>query len=179
MQRFRFGPRIMSSVRTVCLLLCLPLTAASHATEDKLLLFHSDGCTLFPNGTPVQPKLWCACCVAHDLAYWQGGNKQDRLRADVDLHRCVKAVAGSDALGALMQAGVRAGGQPHLPSSFRWAYGWPRRTVYFELDEVDRARVKERLEQHPYAVELTRRCTPPLKLLLPMWDTMENPAPAR
>lgn len=64
---------------------CALLLAAPVWAEEQpvLSLFHSDGCSLFPNGTPNSPNLWCGCCLAHDLAYWQGGtalDKEKRMR---------------------------------------------------------------------------------------------------
>lgn len=43
----------------------------------------SDGCTFFPDGD------WRRCCVEHDQAYWRGGDKRDRLEADIHLFACI------------------------------------------------------------------------------------------
>lgn len=145
-------------MRAAFLLLLLPLLAMA---DSGLQPFKSDGCSLFPDGTPTQPYLWCACCVAHDLAYWQGGTAGQRKQADLELQRCVKAAAGSDALASLMQTGVRAGGRPQLPSSFRWGYGWPDRSGYFQLTEEDRRQIEGRLSEHSYAAEMRMRCPLP------------------
>lgn len=148
--------RIYALALTALCLLPIPACA-----EQALQPFKSDGCSLFPDGTPTQPRLWCGCCVAHDLAYWQGGTQEQKRQADEALQRCVKAAAGSETLAKLMEAGVRAGGQPQLPASFRWAYGWPDRHGYFQLSEADREQIDARLAVHPYAAELSARCSPP------------------
>lgn len=44
--------------------------------------FTSDGCSLFPDGNLRDRTLWCECCFRHDIAYWQGEKKEDRLNAD-------------------------------------------------------------------------------------------------
>lgn len=142
------------------MLLWVP-TSPAMASDGELQPFHSDGCSVFPDGTLAQPRLWCGCCVAHDLAYWQGGTEQARREADARLNQCVKDSAGSEALGRLMEIGVRAGGQPQLPSSFRWGYGWPWRKGYVALTEADQMQIRQRLEQHSYAVEMQLRCAAP------------------
>lgn len=100
------------------------LVFSSHlAQSDKLKPFTSDGCSAFPDGTLFQQTLWQQCCTAHDLAYWQGGTYQQRLDADLELESCVTKI-GEPAIAKLMLAGVRVGGSPYLPTSFRWGYGW-------------------------------------------------------
>ncbi|RHW76304.1 hypothetical protein [Colwellia sp. RSH04] len=100
------------------------LVTAFNAAADELAPFTSDGCSVFPDGTFEQSHLWLSCCTAHDLAYWQGGTAKERLIADEALQQCVAAV-GEPEIAQLMLAGVRVGGTPYLPTSFRWGYGWP------------------------------------------------------
>lgn len=85
--------------------------------------FSSDGCSGFPDGNLQQNQLWLNCCRAHDLAYWQGGSYRQRLDADIALEQCV-ALVGEPHIAKLMLAGVRVGGSPFWPTSFRWGYGW-------------------------------------------------------
>lgn len=115
----------------VAILLCgLPaLTLAA-----TLRPFTSDGCSAFPDGTFKQKELWLSCCVSHDYAYWKGGTYQQRLASDYELKRCVERV-GEPKIAALMLAGVRVGGTPYLPTSFRWGYGWPYPRFYGVLTE--------------------------------------------
>jgi hypothetical protein len=123
------------------LLVCL-LTACS---SDELEPFTSDGCSSFPNGTLQQQGLWLNCCVKHDLAYWKGGTYQERLDADLALEQCVVGI-GEPNVGKLMLAGVRVGGSPYWPTTYRWGYGWPYLRGYKALSVDEKQQVKQRLE---------------------------------
>ncbi|HAX18562.1 MAG TPA: hypothetical protein DCY00_08240 [Actinobacteria bacterium] len=79
--------------------------------------FKSDGCSCFPDGN------WIECCIKHDIYYWMGGTRQERLEADRELRKCVSE-KGYKITGFLMYYGVRAGGVWWLPTSFRWGFGW-------------------------------------------------------
>jgi hypothetical protein len=103
-------------------LLLLLITFSAQASEIEP--FASDGCSLFPDGTASQNDLWLSCCTAHDYAYWKGGTYQQRLAADNALELCVAAVGEPD-VARVMLAGVRLGGTPYLPTTFRWGFGWP------------------------------------------------------
>ncbi len=80
--------------------------------------FKSDGCSCFPDGD------WVECCVLHDLVYWMGGTREERLKADATLRKCV-ADKGYPVIASFMYYGVRAGGVWWLPTPFRWGFGWP------------------------------------------------------
>jgi len=82
--------------------------------------FHTDGCSAWPD------SIWVRCCVEHDIPYWCGGSPAQRLEADRELRACVAEVAGGT-WATLMYWGVRVGGPPRLPFSWRWGYGWPWR----------------------------------------------------
>lgn len=107
----------------------------------ELRLFTSDGCSSFPNGTLQQQNLWLQCCVEHDKAYWKGGTYQDRINADQALRQCVAAV-GEPEVAQLMLAGVRVGGSPYFPTTFRWGYGWPYPRGYGALTEEESKQVE-------------------------------------
>lgn len=79
--------------------------------------FTTDGCSCSPDGT------WAACCVEHDIAYWCGGSRAERLEADRRLRQCIVSVRHSDTIAALAFGFVRVGGVPWLPSPWRWGYG--------------------------------------------------------
>lgn len=80
--------------------------------------FTSDGCSMFPDGN------WRECCITHDFAYWCGGSRKARSKADNELEQCVSD-QGHPILGWLMNhLGVQMGGHPLWPTSFRWGYGW-------------------------------------------------------
>ena len=66
---------------------------------------------------------WRDCCVTHDREYWEGGTWYDRVQADLNLAKCVDA-RGYPVWAKLMYWGVRIGGSPFWPFSWRWGYGW-------------------------------------------------------
>ncbi|WP_419148897.1 hypothetical protein [Pseudoalteromonas 'SMAR'] len=122
------------------------LTASCQLLSAELKPFTSDGCSVFPDGTLVQQQLWLDCCTAHDLAYWQGGSEQDRERADLELKACVSKLGEPD-VASLMLLGVRIGGTPYLPTSFRWGYGWPYPRAYRPLSTAELEQVQARIAE--------------------------------
>lgn len=123
--------------RVFLITLCMVLGGCSSAIRP----FASDGCSSFPDGTFVQSELWLQCCVEHDRSYWKGGTYSDRLDADEELRMCVKEV-GEPEIALLMLAGVRVGGSPLWPTSFRWGYGWSYPKWYGELTEDELKQIK-------------------------------------
>ena len=109
-------------------------------STPELRPFSTDGCSLFPDRSLIGKSDWCSCCLAHDLAYWQGGSSDQRLKADEELKRCVLSVSGSEQLADLMFAGVRSGGGPYFFTPYRWGYGWPYGRWYSPLTEAEEAR---------------------------------------
>jgi len=109
----------------------ISLSSCSHS-PDRLQPFTSDGCSSFPDGTFKQKELWLNCCEKHDFDYWKGGTYEDRVVSDNNLKQCVSEV-GEPEVAVLMLAGVRVGGTPYLPTSFRWGYGWSYPKGYGEL----------------------------------------------
>jgi hypothetical protein len=103
---------------------------------DELKPFTTDGCSAFPDGTFEQKELWLECCTAHDYSYWKGGSYNDRVKADQALEQCV-AKSGEPEIALLMLAGVRVGGSPLLPTSFRWGYGWSYPKFYDALSKEE------------------------------------------
>ena len=94
---------------------CPPPLLAAGAQADRAC--RVDGCTLAPDFT------FASCCDAHDVAYWQGGSRMDRLAADQQFRACV--TDKSNAVAAwLYYAGVRVGGAGFLPTPWRWGFGW-------------------------------------------------------
>ena len=124
--------------------LLMVLVMCGCASAGDLKPFTTDGCSMFPDGTVEQQDLWLDCCIAHDLAYWMGGTSDEREKADRDLRDCV-AKAGESKIAELMLAGVRVGGTPYLPTTFRWGYGWPWPRGYGELSDAEWEQVKRRL----------------------------------
>lgn len=139
---------------SACLWACLCATALA---EPTLAPFSTDGCSRFPDGTLQQPRLWKDCCTAHDAAYWAGGSADQRVLADQALQQCV-AERGQSSVSALMLMGVRIGGSPLIPSSFRWGYGWPLWRGYAPLSDGEKAQVLALWPTH---------LTPPTYLVAP------------
>lgn len=125
------------------LLLIISLIIAPWAIDAaELTPFTSDGCSAFPDGTLFQKQLWLKCCTAHDYRYWKGGSYQERIAADKALKSCVAKV-GEPEIALLMLAGVRVGGTPYLPTSFRWGYGWKYPKFYGKLTKKELLLIKE------------------------------------
>jgi hypothetical protein len=120
------------------------LSLAPPAPSSDLKPFTTDGCSRFPDGTSTRPELWLNCCTVHDIAYWQGGTSAERLQADRALQHCVAAV-GKPTIAWFMFVGVRVGGTPYLPISFRWGYGWPYLRPYGVLTKSEMKAVQASL----------------------------------
>ena len=114
---------------------------ASAPQAQSISPFATDGCSLFPDRSPLTRDDWCECCLAHDLAYWRGGTADERLAADTALRACVLRKTGDGALADLMFAGVRSGGGPYFYTPYRWAYGWPYGRNYAPLSDEEQASV--------------------------------------
>ena len=123
------------------LLMSLLMLLSACVSVGDLKPFTTDGCSAFPDGTMEQSNLWLACCIEHDKAYWAGGTKLDRKRADAALKQCVIKV-GEPEIAQLMLAGVRVGGTPYFSTKFRWGYGWP----YYRGYKIPTAKEKAEIE---------------------------------
>ena len=124
----------------------LLLVALNSAIASELVPFTTDGCSSFPDGNWENHELWLECCTAHDFAYWIGGSYQDRLDADNALQECVSDV-GEHFVGIFMLAGVRIGGTPFLPTSFRWGYGWPYPRAYADPTDKELEQLRKYIDQ--------------------------------
>ena len=102
----------------------LTAIAIACSSDSQLRPFTSDGCSLFPDSSPISAHDWCSCCFEHDLAYWRGGTSEERATADLLLEDCVLQKTGDESFAKLMYAGVRAGGSPYFYNRYRWGYGW-------------------------------------------------------
>jgi len=128
------------------------LTFHTVAFCGELKPFTTDGCSAFPDGTNKHRSLWINCCIRHDLAYWKGGTRAERLRADQALEACVAKV-GEPEIAKIMLAGVRVGGSPYFPTSYRWGYGWPFARGYQTLSDEDMVEVKQQMNQFRFLIE--------------------------
>jgi hypothetical protein len=118
--------------------------------QNRLLPFTSDGCSRFPDGFlyKVDKIQWQHCCVRHDIAYWQGGTADQRLKADQALNLCV-ASTEAPIIGEAMYLGVRVGGYNRFPFTWRWGYGWAGERGYLPLNPSERAQVAVELKKIP------------------------------
>lgn len=97
--------------------------APHFAYANTLKPFSTDGCSMWPDGTPANPYKWRSCCVAHDKAYWMGGVKDLREEADRAFHTCFTKKAGVG-MANYMYFMVRWAGSPLWVAPYRWGYGW-------------------------------------------------------
>lgn len=94
---------------------------------------HSDGCSGGMSATYAEIDMlhpifgntlpWRSCCVVHDKAYYYGGSRHKKKRADTALKNCVSKIVGNKILGIVMRDAVSIGGVPYFPTSYRWGYG--------------------------------------------------------
>ena len=152
--------RLPASLLAVLLLLLL---AAAQA-DGTLRPFTTDGCSLFPNGTAENKTLWLQCCIEHDRSYWLGGTRAERSAADKQLQQCVEQLDRKWVAQA-MRDGVRVGGSPWWPTSFRWGYGWPYGRGYQAVSDAEE-RLALALMASPAATSQTRPASwaPPIAL---------------
>lgn len=130
------------------------LGAGAHADEPAA--FTSDGCSLFPDASPIGDSDWCSCCYIHDISYWMGGTAEQRLAADAALKACVIEKTSSKTLAFLMYQGVRVGGTPYLKTSFRWGYGWEHARKYQSLTALEQSRVDELMAEDPPSIAICK-----------------------
>jgi len=133
---------MMPGGRIMLLLLLSPVLSA--CATGPLRPYTTDGCSVFPDGLPSHRDLWLSCCTEHDRSYWLGGSYAERLAADKQLRQCVSGV-GKPAIAEIMLRGVRVGGSPWWPTSFRWGYGWPYGRGYRAVTPDERAVASELL----------------------------------
>ena len=130
----------------LCILLPLLLCQCTKVVEIDD--FESDGCSLFPDQSLINEADWCDCCFEHDLAYWKGGTKDERLAADEKLRDCVLEKTGDEDLAELMYNGVRFGGSPYFYNWYRWGYGWSYERKYQPLSPEENKMVKAKLDKY-------------------------------
>ncbi len=129
-------------------LLITVLLATTCKKNNTLSDFRSDGCSLFPDRNELSKQDWCECCFEHDITYWMGGTKEERLIADTKLRECVIEKTGNTRLADLMFDGVRFGGSPYFYNWYRWGYGWSYDRKYQELTEKEKLLVQRKLNEY-------------------------------
>ena len=126
----------------------LLMLSINSAHTEQLDNFSSDGCSQFPDGTLTQQDLWCDCCIAHDVAYWQGGSRKQKKKADETLRECVLQKTGNSLLANTMYYGVTLGGSPVFPTWYRWSYGWRYGRGFQPLNPYEKQQVEEKLQHY-------------------------------
>lgn len=108
----------------------ITLLLSGSVFSEELQSFQSDGCSMYPDGVPlVEDNKWVHCCITHDMSYWVGGKKEEKLKADALLGQCV-AEETSEFHGGLMELGVLTGGLPNSGLPWRWGYGFKNGRSY-------------------------------------------------
>ena len=144
MQSAGYGLKFFARYAVICGFTLL----ASCGDSSQLAPFNSDGCSLFPDSSPVSSADWCTCCFEHDIAYWRGGTAAQRETADAELRQCVLAKTGSKGLAQVMYEGVRAGGSPYFQNWYRWGYGWGYERKYQALSASETAEADQLLSEY-------------------------------
>lgn len=151
---------------SVLLLMCNAVLA------EQLKSFSSDGCSQFPDGTLSDKNLWCSCCITHDIAYWQGGSRQQKKQADEALRDCVLKTSNSRLLAETMYTGVRLGGLPIFPVWYRWGYGWEYGRGFQSLNQHEQQLVTAQLLEYKSTLPKTY-CDfeyPPAMMIKETWQ---------
>lgn len=125
--------------------LCFIFILSTTVYAQGIKPFTSDGCSLFPDGDMNNRTLWCECCFLHDIAYWMGGTKSEKLQADQALKACVLKKTGNKVLAEVMFRGVQIGGHPVFPTGYRWAYGWPYLRGFKDVTRAEGKLIKTQL----------------------------------
>ena len=119
-----------------------------NGNDKNISDFTSDGCSLFPDSSLISEKDWCSCCFEHDIAYWQGGTEEERLKADEALRDCMLEKTGDEKLSTVIYQGVRFGGSPYFYNWYRWGYGWDYERKYKKLSEEEKKQVEVKLKKY-------------------------------
>lgn len=141
---------------------------------EQLTPFSSDGCSNFPDGTLADINLWCGCCIVHDIAYWQGGNQQQKKQADEELRACVLKTTANKLLADTMYAGVRLGGSPIFPVWYRWGYGWEYGRGFQSLNQEEKQDVATLLLKYK-STQTESSCDfdyPPVIMIKKTWNDL-------
>lgn len=120
--------------------------SAVHANDlSKPILrpFSSDGCSSSPDGVPLteNSSVWVDCCIRHDTAYWMGGSKEDKKKADEELKSCITG-KGYPNIAKVYKSFVREFGGPNSTQTYRWSYGWNYKRNFSVLSEEENEQIK-------------------------------------
>ena len=135
-------------MKKIAIILLILITPGCNGGKKTINDFKSDGCTLFPDSSLILKSDWCECCFEHDIAYWQGGTEEERLKADETLRECVRKKTGNEKLAKVIYNGVRFGGSPYFYNWYRWGYGWDYDRKYKKLTEEEKKQVEDKLKKY-------------------------------
>lgn len=130
----------------------LLLSSVAQAREEKLTSFASDYCTFYPEGTYYRPGLWQHCCLQHDLYFWAGGEKNDRLNANYQLRDCVEKVTNAKHAKAVYAGVTAAQYSPIKDPDQKFNNAWRSRPDYQRLstEDIDRIENHLRITEYPF-----------------------------
>lgn len=137
MQNMRMNLRLHSAAIVLLTFMLNGCAGWRTLTPDELEPLTTNGCSLVPDGQMLP------CCTGHDVDYWRGGTADERKTADQRFMMCVESTTGSRAFSQLAYHGVRVGGNPWLPPSAGWGYGWRFGRGYAPLDPNEQQRAAE------------------------------------
>jgi len=97
-----------------------PPVQSAHSHADGIIPFTSNGCSGF------REARFFSCCYVHDLAYWAGGTRSDRTRADRTLRDCLRDISHDPLLSYVGWGLIRLG---YIPGMFccdggGWGRAW-------------------------------------------------------
>lgn len=92
-----------------------------------------EGLKISPKRINHEANQWYHCCFTHDIAYWAGGEEQEKVNADYHLDFCVSE-ATFGAHGTMMRLGVEMGGLPNTGLPWRWGYGFAEDRSYKKMN---------------------------------------------
>jgi hypothetical protein len=119
---------------------------------NTLNIFETDGCSIVPDGTIIDPLKWRNCCVDHDIHYWMGGTRDDRLLADEEFKSCME-LKRSPAWAIIYYLGVRLNAHPGTGMSYQWGYGWEENRGYQPLTTEEYSNALFKLPEDPYSLK--------------------------
>lgn len=127
----------------LCIIFVLFSTLPAWGISD----FSTDGCSNYPDGTwGEDSRKWFHCCYTHDIAYWMGGDQEQRRLADLQLNQCITHETNS-LHGLVVELGVIVGGTPYTNLSWRWGYGFESGRGYKDLDYAEKIDLFKKFDQ--------------------------------
>jgi len=108
---------------------CTTDSASNPGTPGPPHPCRMDGCSMAPDFD------FGDCCDLHDARYWSGGSAEERKRTDQEFRECIIG-AGHPFTARIYYYAVRAAGTPHLPTRWRWGFGWDYPRGYTDPPEI-------------------------------------------